>query len=380
MSLLSQGLGDIGLGSLNQNYSNLTKTLASQPAWAKDLEIGGAALGGGALLAPELLAALGIGGSAAAGGATDAAAAGGIDYLGGVNALNTASDFGAIPGVVDALGGGSAATLGDAGTSALALTDPSLGLAADPSQSAITSALSGGSSGVGSGVGIGSFDPSAFIDPAAGGGSNVPIGGITADAAGGGGFLGSGISGGALAGIGGLGAASILGQLIGPKIAPQVPGTPALQGVANQAATQGNQQYALGQQLQNPELTGQLPAGAQQEVNNALHDAETSIKARYASLGLSGSTEEQQALTAAQQQSTAMQFTIAQQMAQQGQAAVNSATADLGLQEQVYSAIMNATLQQDANLSNAISGFASAVGQGLAVGTGQGLAKQALTA
>ena len=73
-----------------------------------------------------------------------------------------------------------------------------------------------------------------------------------------------------------------------------------------------------------------------------------------------------------------MQFTIAQQMAQQGQAAVNSATADLGLQEQVYTAIMNATLQQDMNLSNAISGFASAVGQGLAVGTGQGLAKKAL--
>ena len=374
MSWLSQGLSDIGLGSLNQNFSNLETAVNKQPAWAKGLELGGLGLGG-ALLAPEALAALGLGGAATA---APAAAGAGTDFLGGVNALNAASDFGGVAGA-DALLGGSGATLGDAGTSALALTDPSVGLATDPAQAAISNALTGGSTGVGSGVGIGSFDPAAFMDPAAAGGTNVPIGGITADTAGGGGFMGTGISGGALAGIGGLGAASILGQLIGPRIAPQDPGTPALQGVANQAAGQGNQQYQYGQQLQQPELTGQLPAGAQTAVDNALHDAITGIKARYASLGLSGSTEEQQAITAAQNQSTATQFQIAQQMAQQGQAAVQSATADLGLQEQVYSAIMNATLQQDENLSNAISGFASAVGQGLAVGTGQGLAKQALT-
>lgn len=153
----------------------------------------------------------------------------------------------------------------------------------------------------------------------------------------------------AAAGVGAIGK-----QLLAPSSIPNLSQMTAAGTAANKAA----------QDLIPSVSTGKLPAGAEQMVQNATNDAITGIRAKYANLGLSGSTMEQQDIAAAQQRAQAMRFDLAQQLTQTG---LNAA----GLQEQIYSQIANLVLNQDKGLSDALAAFAQAMGGSQALQTQQ---------
>jgi hypothetical protein len=115
--------------------------------------------------------------------------------------------------------------------------------------------------------------------------------------------------------------------------------------------------------LVNSLSTGQLPPGAAQQVSQFLNDKIAGIQSKYAGMGLSGSTMEQQDIASAQAQAAAMTFSLAQQATQTGLQAA-------GLQDQIYSQLANIQLSQDQSLQNALASFASAAGGGGAGGTG----------
>lgn len=165
----------------------------------------------------------------------------------------------------------------------------------------------------------------------------------------------------------GIGAA---GTLLAPKLAPKLAGTPpgsdALNTLAQQESAFGAQQNATGQTLTQPLVTGQLPPGQEQSVQNAINDAISTTKARYASLGLTGSTMEADAISNIQNQATGVRATIEEQMAQTGLSASSQASGAFGLQGTIYSQLMQAQIAQDTALQSAIAQFASAA----AIGTG----------
>jgi hypothetical protein len=176
-----------------------------------------------------------------------------------------------------------------------------------------------------------------------------------------------------------LGGAGLAANLAAPMLAKlgltgSIPNQGALTGVAGQAANAAGSANAYAGTLESPLTTGVLPAGAQAQVTQALNDSITSIKSKYASLGLTGSTAEQAAISEAQSQSQQMTFTIAQQMAQTGIQAGNQATADLGLEGTIYNDLTTAQISQDTALQNAIASFTGAIGGGV----GRGLATSAV--
>jgi hypothetical protein len=176
-----------------------------------------------------------------------------------------------------------------------------------------------------------------------------------------------------------LGGAGLAANLAAPLLAKlgltgSIPNQAALTGVANQASTAAGNANAYAGALEAPLTTGVLPAGAQAQVTQALNDSITSIKSKYANLGLTGSTAEQAAISEAQSQAQQMTFTIAQQMAQTGIQAGNQATQDLGLEGTIYNDLTQAQISQDTALQNAIASFTGAIGGGV----GRGLATNAV--
>jgi hypothetical protein len=172
------------------------------------------------------------------------------------------------------------------------------------------------------------------------------------------------------------------GQILGPKISSAlglntVPGSENLTNLANQEGKLAQAQRQFGTAAEQPLLTGQLPPGQQQAVTNALNDAIATIKGRYASLGLSGSSMEAQAIADAQNRSTEVAGQLEQQMATTGANAISAAANLFGAENTIYSALMQAQVAQDEQLGNAISNFASAVGGGTALGSAIGAAKAA---
>jgi hypothetical protein len=164
----------------------------------------------------------------------------------------------------------------------------------------------------------------------------------------------------------GLGGASLSAQLLNKS--QGVPYLGQQQGIAAQQARLAGQQQRYGTALEQPLLTGVLPAGQQEAVAKGLQDAISTIKGRYAAMGLTGSTMEADAIANAQNQAVIAATNIEQQMAQTGQGAITSAAQALGAEASTYNTIMNAVLQQDQNLANAISGFANAAAFGTAIG------------
>jgi hypothetical protein len=138
---------------------------------------------------------------------------------------------------------------------------------------------------------------------------------------------------------------------------------------AEQAQGIAGQQAKFAKTTEQNLLSGTLPPGAEAAVAKGTQDAISTIKGRYASMGLTGSTMEADAIANAQQQATIQRFTIADQMAQLGTQAVSSATQALQLESNVYNGIMNAVLAQDQNLANAVSNFASSAALGTAIGS-----------
>lgn len=134
---------------------------------------------------------------------------------------------------------------------------------------------------------------------------------------------------------------------------PKIPQLSNLQGQANLLGTTASN-------LVPSVTTGQLPAGAENIVQQATDAAKANIRSKYASLGLSGSSMEAQDLAAADERASGVRFQFASQLTTQGLDAAQMAN-------QAYTQIANLQLQQDQGLQNALSNFAaaSALGAGI---------------
>ncbi len=153
----------------------------------------------------------------------------------------------------------------------------------------------------------------------------------------------------------------------GKKAEPQ---TANLTGVADALKTSPSGQAAdtLATNLIPSVETGKLPPGAEMNVSRALSDAQASIKSKYASMGMSGSTVEAQELSQAAARAEEMRFSLANQLTQTGLAAAGVKSSDLASSAAIYEAIMNQQLQSDSALTNALARFAgsAALGAGAA--------------
>lgn len=344
------GLEGGGLGALFSGLFGGGAAAAGAGAGAAGLA--GAGLGTAeAIGAPLSLSALDYGGAlgasalgAGAGGALEAGAIGGLGgdlATGGLLGSTAAPVGGAIGGLGGDLAAGGSPTAG-----ALPTATPAIG-------------------GTGGGSAAGLAGPAGVESLNASGSGLANIGASAGGATQGGGGLFGGLGNfaasnkGLLTTLGAPLAAPLVSKLVNP-----VPQEGALKGLAAQSAALTAEQGAYGKELQQGLLTGKLPSGAQAEVNNALGDATAATKARYASLGLTGSTMEQQALTDLSSRGQELTFKIAQQMAQTGQAAIGQAANSLGLQDQVYAQLMNAQVAQDNSLQQAIARMAAAAAGG----------------
>jgi hypothetical protein len=120
----------------------------------------------------------------------------------------------------------------------------------------------------------------------------------------------------------------------------------ALMGQATGFANQG---AALSSYLFN----GTLPPGAQAAVDTASRAAKARTRSTFASLGLSGSTAESDALNQVDQQAQAQVFQMADSLLAQG---INES----GLSAELYKAILGFQTQQNSGLSQAIANFSAA--------------------
>jgi hypothetical protein len=121
--------------------------------------------------------------------------------------------------------------------------------------------------------------------------------------------------------------------------------------------SQAQQAASAGQNLQSYLPNGTLPPGAQAGIDQAKNSAKAAIRSKYASMGMSGSSSEQQELSAVDSNAQAQGEQLALQL-------LNSGIQESQLSSQLYQNILNGQLEQDKNLSSAIGNFASSVAGG----------------
>ena len=371
-----------------------------------------AATAADAAIAPGVAA--GLGGAAAAGtaadlGATDLAA---TDIAGSGALASTGADAALAPALTDT------ATLGSqtisapfATTTPAATSDITATPLASPAQAASTTAATPTTGAAGGGGGA-FVAPSAPATPFAGGASAtagpqalglssqdvIPSGfDITAGAptttGGGTAALTAGPATSPLSGLAGsvgstlsnnanwLVPAAALGfEALNQPSMPSPQGlTGNLTGIATPETTAGTsllntgqsiitQGQGLVQPLASGAGPGSLPSGAEAELSQATQSAIATIRSQYASMGLSGSTMEQQAINEVQSNALTQRYNIATQMAQTGLNEINTGegvtgqgTGALNSASSIYTNLLNQSLQQDEALQQAISGFAGQV-------------------
>ena len=371
-----------------------------------------AATAADAAIAPGVAA--GLGGAAAAGtaadlGATDLAA---TDIAGSGALASTGADAALAPALTDT------ATLGSqtisapfATTTPAATSDITATPLASPAQAASTTAATPTTGAAGGGGGA-FVAPSAPATPFAGGASAtagpqalglssqdvIPSGfDITAGAptttGGGTAALTAGPATSPLSGLAGsvgstlsnnagwLVPAATLGfEALNQPSMPSPQGlTGNLTGIATPETTAGTsllntgqgiitQGQGLVQPLASGAGPGSLPSGAEAELSQATQSAIATIRSQYASMGLSGSTMEQQAINEVQSNALTQRYNIATQMAQTGLNEINTGegvtgqgTGALNSASSIYSNLLDQSLQSDAALQSAVSGFAGQV-------------------
>ena len=143
----------------------------------------------------------------------------------------------------------------------------------------------------------------------------------------------------------GVAAGGLLYNLLQPG--PNKASTDALKSTASTLGTQATQ-------LESYLNTGTLPAGAQSAVNQATNSAKAAIKSQYASMGLSGSTMETEALAQVDANASAEVFNIGSSLMTTG---LNEAQISSGL----YQDIININQGQSAQTGNAIAALAAAL-------------------
>ena len=122
--------------------------------------------------------------------------------------------------------------------------------------------------------------------------------------------------------------------------------------------TSANALTAQGQQLASYISSGSLPPGVENSLQTAAQSAKASIRSKYASMGLSGSSSEAQDLANVDANVTSQGVSIAMQLLQQG-------VSEQNIGNQIYTQLMNAQVQQDNALGSAITNFAIASAGGL---------------
>lgn len=207
----------------------------------------------------------------------------------------------------------------------------------------------------------------AYLDSASGGGKDT-------SGAGGGlsGLLSNNNFGAAVAGGAGL-LPALLSSNQGLPYQGNLQGIAGNLGAVSGIATgQGNTLFGQGEGLLSALTTGQLPSGANDVVNQIVQKQTADTKAKYASLGQTGSTMEQSALNDINTNKGALTFQIAQQMAQTGLQATSQSIQALSVagnadtaQAGIYESLMKAGMTNNSNMMSSISSFASAFAKAL---------------
>jgi hypothetical protein len=146
----------------------------------------------------------------------------------------------------------------------------------------------------------------------------------------------------------GVGGAGIAKQLL----APQQPTT-------GDPTTDALRKQLLQSQLNatNRLTSGEITPEQQQQINNNLQANISAIKAKYASLGMSGSTTEQQEISSAMAQATGQAGGLQLET-------IRTGLQGAGMAQQEANQLIRETMGQDAALSNAIAAFAAAASGG----------------
>lgn len=210
-----------------------------------------------------------------------------------------------------------------------------------PSATAGTAATAGSSPAV-------PIPQGGFLSPASGNAINQAVGGSGSAAAPSTGIMstiqnalkGTGSS------LGTLGQVAAGGSILKNLLAPAPKGTNELESAGSSALTAESQ-------LIGDEASGKLPPGQQATIDQQVSDVQNAIRSKYASLGLTGSTEEQQALQAASDQGVQLSTQAASQATQTG---LNA----LGATNSIYSTLLQSILGNNTNLSSAISTLSGA--------------------
>jgi hypothetical protein len=116
-----------------------------------------------------------------------------------------------------------------------------------------------------------------------------------------------------------------------------------------------------GQQMINAANAGQLPPGQEQQLDQQLAAQIAAIKAKYAGMGLSGSSMEQQDIQGVQAQSQADKQRAVQSY-------MDAGLKDIGIAGQDYSAIGQLQMKQQEDMAQQIAAFL----QAMTGGTGKG--------
>lgn len=130
----------------------------------------------------------------------------------------------------------------------------------------------------------------------------------------------------------------------------------ALEAQAAQLGSQGSEMMA-------DLRAGKLPQGMQQSFDQASQDAITSIRSKYASMGLAGSTMEQQEIASAQQRVESLK-------ADQIQKLMSTGLDTIGASSNLYKDIMQQNIQSDNSLSAAIAAAVGSMGSAYQKGQG----------
>ena len=150
-----------------------------------------------------------------------------------------------------------------------------------------------------------------------------------------------------------------VGNNIGPLISGAGLGAAALRGNQtmpgqNQISATAAQLGAQGQTLQNYLTSGTLPPGVAESLHSAGEAAKASIRSQYAARGMTGSDAEMRDLASVDTGIVTQGASIASNLLSQG-------IQESNLSAQLYNTIMGAAVQQDAQLGQAISHFASSM-------------------
>lgn len=125
----------------------------------------------------------------------------------------------------------------------------------------------------------------------------------------------------------------------------------------NQISAAAAQDTANGAQLQSYLTSGQLPPGAQASINQAAQSQKAAIKSRFAQMGSSGSSAEQQELASIDQWAQGQGSQLALQL-------LNSGIGQSQMGAALYNDIAKNALSQDQSLSSSIGNFAASLAGG----------------